>query len=295
MPYLCFAVRRPHYLTLLATLSLTAVLYWGFSTVPPKKAGAVADGMPHANGAEHAPMQGPLAVPATSAEILADARTGLPVHGAMQIDTLTSVIAATRDSTQMAPLFRQLARLWASHRQGAAAGHYLALEARLEKSPEKLNFAGRFFLNLLATQADSPAVRAWEGQNAVALFEQAQAMAPSDSTKMDLAAAYIDGAGETMKGVQMLLGIVRENPSNVPAALMLGKMAIESGQWDKAVTRFEAVLEIDPNNREALYFLAESYKGSGNRAKAIETFERVKKVVGNPDFNRDIDAYLKTF
>jgi cytochrome c-type biogenesis protein CcmH/NrfG len=147
----------------------------------------------------------------------------------------------------------------------------------------------------LATQADSPAVRAWEGQTAVALFEQAQAMAPSDTTKMDLAAAYIDGAGETMKGVQMLLGIVRENPSNVPAALMLGKMAIESGQWDKATARFESVLKIDPDNREALYFLAESYKGSGNRAKAIETFERVKKAVGNPDFSRDIDAYLKTF
>ena len=165
----------------------------------------------------------------------------------------------------------------------------------MEKSPKKLNFAGRFFLNLLATEADSPAVRAWEGQTAVALFEQAQALAPSDSTRMDLAAAYIDGAGETMRGVQMLLGIVRENPSNVPAALMLGKMAIESGQWDKAIARFESVLKIDPDNREALYFLAESYKGSGNRAKAIETFERVKKAVGNPDFTRDIDAYLKTF
>ena len=114
-------------------------------------------------------------------------------------------------------------------------------------------------------------MRAWEGQTAVALFEQAQALAPSDSTRMDLAAAYIDGAGETMRGVQMLLGIVRENPSNVPAALMLGKMAIESGQWDKAIARFESVLKIDPDNREALYFLAESYKGSGNRAKAIET------------------------
>ncbi len=288
-------MRRPHYLTLLVALSLTSVLYWGFSTVPPKKAGPVADGMPHANGEEHAPMQGPLAVPATSADILAEARTGLPTHGALQIDTLTRLVAATKDSAQMPPLFAQLARLWASHRRGAAAGHYLAMEARLEKSPKKLNFAGRFFLNLLATQPDSPSVRAWEGQNAVALFEQAQAIAPSDSTKMDLASAYIDGAGETMKGVQMLLGIVRENPSNVPAALLLGKMAIESGQWDKAVTRFESVLKIDPNNREALYFLAESYKGSGNRAKAVETFERVKKAVNNPDFSRDIDAYLKTF
>ncbi len=278
-------------------LSLTPALYWGFSTVPPPKAGAVAGGgAPHAGAEGPAPMQAPAVAPATPTEVLAEARTGLPLHGALQIDTLTKLIAGTRDSARMGPLFEQLARLWASHRQGAAAGHYLALEARLEKSPEKLNFAGRFFLNLLATrETDSPAVRMWEAQTAVSLFSQAMALAPADSTKMDLAAAYIDGTGETMQGVQLLLGIVREHPDNVPAALMLGKMAIESGQWDKAVARFESVVKIDPNNREGLYFLAESYKGSGNRAKAIATFERVKKAVGNPDFSRDIDAYLKTF
>jgi cytochrome c-type biogenesis protein CcmH/NrfG len=112
---------------------------------------------------------------------------------------------------------------------------------------------------------------------------------------MALAASFIEGTGETMQGVQMLLSITREKPDNVPANLMLGRLAIQSGQFDKAVQRFETVLKSEPENTEALYFLAEAYKGKGNKQKAIELFEKCKKIVNNPEFNRDIDQYINSF
>ena len=80
---------------------------------------------------------------------------------------------------------------------------------------------------------------------------------------MALAAALIEGAGETMQGLQLLLGIIRERPDDIPANLMLGRLAIQSGQFDKAVGRFETVLKQEANNTEAMYFLAEAYKGKG--------------------------------
>lgn len=135
----------------------------------------------------------------------------------------------------------------------------------------------------------------WNARQAVACFQQAQALAPADSNQVDLATAYIEGTGETMQGVQLLLGIVRKDSGNVPALLILGKLAIQSAQWDKAIGRFEQVLQQEPQNREALYFLAEAYKGKGDRTQARATFERVKKVVNNPAFSRDLDEYLKTF
>ncbi|MGN6477045.1 MAG: tetratricopeptide repeat protein, partial [Flavipsychrobacter sp.] len=116
-----------------------------------------------------------------------------------------------------------------------------------------------------------------------------------DTVKMALAAAYIEGAGETMQGVQLLLGIIREKPDNIPANLMLGRLAIQSGQFDKAVQRFETVLKQEPENTEAMYFLAEAYKGKGDKAKAIELFEKCKQLVNKPDFTKEIDQYINSF
>ncbi len=239
----------------------------------------------------------PTVTAATTAEILRTAREAVGTHGLLQIQkTEDSLAKSGADSVRMIPGFARLAQLWASHRQGSAAGYYLALESMLEKSPEKLTFAGRFFLNLISGPSkDSPSVRMWNAQQAVMLFQKAQSLAPADSTQIDLATAYIEGTGETMQGVQLLLGIVRKDPDNVPALLSLGRLAIQSGQWDKAIDRFGHVLEKQPKNTEALYFLAEAYKGRGDRAKAVELFGKAKKAVNNPEFSRDVDAYLKTF
>lgn len=86
-----------------------------------------------------------LAEAATTAEVLQQARQKVGDHALSEIQRVEDSLAkATTDSVQMAPGFGRLARLWASHRQGSPAGHYLGLEAGLEKSPEKLTFAGRF-------------------------------------------------------------------------------------------------------------------------------------------------------
>ena len=200
-----------------------------------------------------------------------------------------------RDSSQMAPVFTTLAQTWQQHKQLPVAAYYYAKAAKLENSEKKLNFAGQFFLDLLH-DAPSAEVQMWEAGQAIACFERSLEINPdNDTVKMALAAGYIEGAGETMKGVQLLLGVTREKPDNIPANLMLGRMSIQSGQYDKAVERYETVLKQEPENTEALYFLAEAWKGKGNKEKAIELLEKCKKVVNKPEFSRDIDEYIKSF
>lgn len=199
------------------------------------------------------------------------------------------------DSSQMAPVFTTLAKTWQQHKQLPVAAYYYAKAAKLENSEKKLNFAGQFFLDLLH-EAGSAEMQMWESQQAIACFERSLEIAPgNDTTKMALAAGYIEGTGETMKGVQLLLGITREKPDNIPANLMLGRMSIQSGQYDKAIQRYETVLKLEPENTEALYFLAEAHKGKGDKEKAIELLEKCKKIVNKPEFSRDIDEYIKSF
>lgn len=288
VPTFAALVRPIHFITIGVAALLAAVLFLVVPTAPPVAANPAGKEASHQDGHVDA---------ASTQEVLALARKAVGAHGLSEIRKVEDSLAnATTDSAQMTAGFARLAKLWASHRQGSAAGHYLALEAGLEKSPKKLTFAGRFFLNLVANQPDdAPEVRMWNAEQAVDLFRKANDLAPTDSTKLDLASAYIEGTGETMQGVQLLLGVVQEQPDNVPALLLLGRLAIQSGQWEKAIERFDHVLQKDPQNTEAIYFLAEAYKGKGDRSKAVQYFERAKKVVNNPEFSRDVDDYLKTF
>lgn len=237
----------------------------------------------------------PAIEPASFDSILSASRAQLPAHAAEEVKSAEKGIAALSDSAAMAPLFTSLAKIWQEHKQLPVAAYYYATAAKLENSEKNLNFAGQFFLGLMH-DAGSASVQVWEAQQAVACLKRSLELDPgNDTTKMALAAGYIEGTGETMQGVQLLLGITREKPDNVPANLMLGRLSIQSGQFDKALGRFETVLKQEPKNTEALYFLAEAYKGKGNKQKAIELFEKCKAIVNKPEFSKDIDNYITSF
>ena len=252
--------------------------------------------MPAARGGGAMPGNPAAAVrPISFDSVLAASFRQLPAHAQEEIQQIEKQTGAMSDSSQMAPVFTTLAKTWQQHKQFPVAAYYYAKAAKLENSEKKLNFAGQFFLDILH-DAGSAEMQMWEAEEAVACFQRSLELNPdNDTAKMALAAGYIEGTGETMKGVQLLLGIVREKPGNIAANLMLGRMSIQSGQYDKAIQRYETVLQQEPENTEALYFLAEAWKGKGNKQKAIELLEKCKKIVNKPEFSRDIDEYINSF
>jgi len=280
-------LRPAHYLTIAVSVGIIACLYFGGKTIPPAKRDTVpvlAGGM------------SPVHPVISFDSLLAASRSQLPAHARDTVAAMEKAIAAIPDSAGMAPLFTGLARVWQEHRQLPVAAWYYAQAAKLENSEKKLNFAGQFFLQLMQHAGDTHGMQAWEAQQAIDCFQRSLQINPdNDTAKLALAAGYIEGTGETMEGVQVLLGITRKQPGHIPANLMLGRLAIQSGQLDKAIARYETVLQQEPENTEALYFLAEAYKGKGNKEKAIALLEQCKKIVNRPEFTRDIDQYINSF
>jgi tetratricopeptide (TPR) repeat protein len=262
------------------------------NTVPPARKTSET---PEARGPMQGGMPAQTVEPASVDSIITASTKELPSHALEEIKSIQNKIGAIRDSSHMAPFFIQEAKVWQEHKQLPVAAWFYAKAAKLENSEKNLNFAGQLFLDLMHRSASAP-VQVWEAQEAIACLQRSLELNPNnDTVKMALASGYIEGAGQTMQGVQLLLGITREKPDNVPANLMLGRLSIQSGQYDKAIGRFETVLKEEPRNTEALYFLAEAYKGKGNKEKAIELLEQCKKIVNKPDFTKDIDEYIKSF
>ena len=237
----------------------------------------------------------PQVVPASIDSISAASLALLPQHARGEISALNHQIASLSDSSAMVPLFEQSAALWLEHKQAPMAAWSRAKAAHLARSEKKLNFAGQFFLDLMHV-APTPAMQAWEAQGAVDCLTEALALNPdNDTTKLALASAYIEGTGAPMSGVSILREMVAKDPDHIAANLMLGRLSIQSAQYDKAVARLEHVLELEPKNREAMYFLAEAYKGMGDKEKAIQHFRKLEAIVNSPDFTKDIEAYINSF
>jgi len=286
-------LRATHYISIAAAVVLIAVLYWGGNTVPPAKKPAADMQRPNSggpvSGAPHAS-----AVPASFDTMLSSARALLPKPSADSIHSVESEVLALKDSTKMAPMFDRISKIWEHAGQYKFAAFYTAKAGKLESSEKKLTFAGQFYLQLMESESN-PSVQIWEAGEAVSCLEQSLKINPNnEETKLALGTAYIEGTGEPMKGVQLLLAITREKPDDIPANMVLGKMSIQSGQFEKAIGRFETVLKQEPENKEALYFLAQAYEGKGDKKKAIELLEKCKKAVNNPEFSKDIDQHINS-
>jgi len=232
--------------------------------------------------------------PASFDSILTESRALLPKIVADTVRTMENELTAIRDSVRMAVVFERLSKVWERNKQLPVAAYYAAKVAKLENSEKKLTFAGQFYLQLMENE-NSPSVQTWEAGEAVSCLEQSLKINPNnEETKLALATGYIEGTGEPMRGVQILLAITREKPDDIPANLLLGRMSIQSGQFDKAVGRFETILKVEPENKEAMYFLAQAYEGKGDKKKAIELLEKCKKVVNDPGFSNEIDQHINS-
>lgn len=191
--------------------------------------------------------------------------------------------------------YKNIAEYWEDAKNLNIAAYFYKKAALLENTEKSVTFAGNLFLTLMQNSATLE-IKKWQALEAVGCFEKALEINPSNTdTKIALANCYTDGTEEPMKGVLLLREITKNDSLNLKANLVLGKLSVKSGQYDKAINRMEIVLSQDPNNTEAMYFMAEAYKGQGNKEKAIELFEKCKSIVNNPDFDTEIDNYINSF
>ena len=101
---------------------------------------------------------------------------------------------------------------------------------------------------------------------------------------------------EVMQGIQRILEVARRDSTNMYAQLMLGWGGLESGQFDKAIERLTTVVRHQPANIEATLLLAEVHQQKGNKTDAIRWYEAAKKLLGNQESEmvKEIDARIKS-
>jgi len=186
---------------------------------------------------------------------------------------------------QRLDVFHQLAHFWKdSARIFEPYAWYEAEAARLENSEKSLTFAAHLILENLRNE-ESEQLKRWKALQAKDLFERSLRINDkNDSTIVGLGACYIFGniAENPMEGILKVRQVVEKDSTNIYAQMVLGQGSLLSGQYDRAIDRFEKVLALQPANLEAILLMAEVFERKEDKANAIKWYSKALPLAPNP-------------
>ncbi len=169
-------------------------------------------------------------------------------------------------------VLKKIASHWYSLGNHALSGHYAEEIAKLNETPESWSISGTTYALGIKSTDDTKLKQYCQGR-AVKSFDKAIWLDPENvDHKINLAICYVDlpPQDNPMKGIQMLLGLNRDNPENVSVINQLARLGMRTNQFEKAKNRLEKAIQIEPENRASVCMLAEVYTQLGQAKLAAE-------------------------
>lgn len=85
--------------------------------------------------------------------------------------------------------------------------------------------------------------------------------------------------GEKAEARKLLVAVIAREPSNVAARSLLGKVLIQDGEMQQAISQLEAALRVDASYRPAVYQLMTAYKKQGRTADVARMGARLRELL----------------
>ena len=211
-------------------------------------------------------------------ELLRDAKKELTPEAGSEVALVESKYAASNSDTAKATVLKNLAHIWYDQHRIELSGHYAQKVAEIEGT-EKAWFIAAATFREAAQKAANDKIRQFCSNRSLKAYESTLSLNPTSvPNKLNLAICYADNppADNPMKGILMLRELNEQAPENVAVINTLGRLAIKTGQFDKAVARLEKAISLEPNNPISICLLAEAYENSNETAKAAEFAKKCK-------------------
>jgi len=222
-----------------------------------------------------------LAAEATNIDaLLVEAKAELPAQRQADITALELQLEEALTDSGRVEAFKTLSGTWYQQGKPAIAGYYAQRVAEIDSTHQAWGIAGSTY-TICLQRAQTEKVRAYCTQRAIRAFESAISLEPGQTEyRINLALVYTENppADNPMKGVLMLRQLNQDHPENVSILNNLARLAIRTGQYDKALERLENARQLAPENRTTLCLLAEAYQAAGQAEKAAIFDDRCKNM-----------------
>jgi len=203
--------------------------------------------------------------------LIATAKTALNPTQSAQINTLDEKVSTAHGKIEKIAALKEMSGAWHLIGKDDIAATYAQQVAEAENTDTAWSVAGgNYFLALQAT-TDKPLRDFWS-EKAVNAFQKAAALNPN-SVEHKINEALVDvenpPQGAPMTAVLLLQDLERKNPTNMAVPIQLARLAMKTGQFDRAIARLEKVLQREPDNKRAICLLADAYEKTGSEKAAL--------------------------
>jgi predicted Zn-dependent protease len=111
--------------------------------------------------------------------------------------------------------------------------------------------------------------------------------------KVDEAVAIIQsGSGAPMQAVALLREVIAVDSNHISANFWLGEFSILSGQFDKAIIRFNKLCKLQPDNAEFCIKLAQAYQGVGQPEEGVAVLNQFLSTYPDDNMKEQLNAVL---
>jgi len=228
--------------------------------------------------------------------ILYHAKENLTAAQVTKLGILEKSVTRGDVKSQQLDIYHELAHFWRdSARIFEPYAWYEAEASRLEYSEKSLTFAAHLFLDNMRNETN-PQLKKWKALEAKDLFERSLKINDkNDSSLVGLGACYIFGniAENPMEGILKVRQVAEKDSTNVFAQMVLGHGSKISGQYDKAISRFERVNRLQPENLEAILMLAEIYEITKEPAQAINWYNKASPLIKNLEVRKELQTRIE--
>lgn len=188
-----------------------------------------------------------------------------------RISNLESELQNGEDASQIIEINERLASTWFELSYPEISGHFASEIAKELNTEESWAIAGTTFAYGLRKESDQK-TKDYSYAKAKEAFENAISINPDNiDHRINVALINTDHppANNPMKGILQLVDLNEKHPNNVKVLNHLGRLAIQTNQFDKAIERFGQVIEQDPENLQANCLIIEAYEGKGMTKEAL--------------------------
>ncbi len=189
--------------------------------------------------------------------------------------------------------FMSVVQFWDKQKRPDFASYYFEKIADKKQNFETYLKAGDRYYYSIKFIKDNAEIEALY-QSAISCYNKAlEKNSKNSEAKIQLAACFVEDGKDPMKGISLLREVEKIDSNNVKLQLTFAFFSVKSGQLDKAIKRFNKVLEIDPLFIEAYLHLADAYEQQGDTNKTIEMLSKYASLTNDEMAKQEVQKNIE--
>ncbi len=219
-------------------------------------------------------------------------REAMDVYFNLAFNNLASELKMQHDRLKAKGHSDSLVTFWDQQKRPDLAAYFTEVVAEKTDSAAAWYKAGNryyYAIPFIKDESELPLLY----QRAASCYENSLKQDSSNTdAKIMLAACMVEGSADPMKGISLLRSIELKDSNNVKLQMTFALFSVKSGQLDKAVLRFNKVLQIDSTAIEVYLHLADVYEKLGKPENSLKMLENYQSKTNDPMVKLEIGKYI---